>query len=92
MLAVSVAGRGLIVAGAGQIQQTDQYGTATAMGLSGSAGVEVMLFNHVALRVAGEATQISFDFTGNGTLSKDRDVKTATDSYLGGVATLAVLY
>jgi hypothetical protein len=93
MFAVTVAGRGLIVASAGQIQQTDQYGTATVMGLSGSAGLEVLMWNdRIALRVAGEATQISFAFTGNGTQSKDRSVKGASDSYLGGVATLAVMY
>jgi hypothetical protein len=99
MFAVTVAGRGLIVADAGQIQQADQYGTATVMGLSGSAGLEVLFGSHVALRVAGEATQISFTFTGNGALSNNRDgntatvdVKNASDSYIGGVATLAVMY
>jgi hypothetical protein len=97
--AVSVAANGLIVADAGQIQKADQYGTATAMGLAGSAGLDIMLGKRIALRVAGEATQINFSFTGTGTLSNNRDgnpatvdVKKASDTYLGGVASLAVLY
>lgn len=99
MFAVTLGGRALLVTSAGAIQRADQYGPGTILGGSASAGLEIMLGNHVAVRLAGEATQLDFSFAGTGTLANSRDgnaqtidVRGATDRYLGGAATLAVLY
>lgn len=99
MLAVTLGGRALLVTAVGQIQRADQYGNARMLGGSGSAGLELILGNRVALRVAGEATQLTYKFDGTGALATSRDgnaatldVRGATDRYYGGAATLAILY
>jgi hypothetical protein len=98
-VAVSLAGQGLIVTSAGPIQRADQYGAARVLGGSASAGVELLLGERVAIRVAAEATQLDLSFTGTGALANSRDgnsatvdVHGATDRYYGGVATAAVMY
>jgi hypothetical protein len=99
LFAISVGGRGLVVTAAGPIQRPDQYGTASAIGASASAGFEVLIGRRIAVRAAAEATQLQLKFTGNGQLSNSRDgdsssvdVRGATDRYYGGTATIAVMY
>ena len=98
-VAVTLAGQGLLVTSAGPIQRTDQYGTARVFGGTASAGVELVISERLALRVAAEATQLGLSFSGNGMLAASRDgdpstvdVRGATDRYYGGVATAAVTY
>jgi hypothetical protein len=98
-LAVTLGGRALLVRAVGQIQHADQYGNAKILGGAASAGLELILGNRVALRVAGEATQFNYTFDGTGVLATSRDgdpssldVRGATDRYYGGAATLAILY
>jgi hypothetical protein len=98
-LAVTLGGRALLVTSAGPIQRADQYGPAKILGGTASASLELILGDRIALRVAGEATQLDLTFAGTGTLATSRDgnastidVRGATDRYLGGVATLAVMY
>jgi hypothetical protein len=98
-VAVTLAGQGLIVTSAGPIQRADQYGAARVLGGSASAGVELIVGERVAIRVAAEATQLDLSFTGAGMLANSRDgnsatvdVHGATDRYYGGVATAAVMY
>jgi len=97
--AFTLEGRGLLVTSAGAVQQPDQYGTTKLYGGTGSAGVELLFGNRVAVRVAVEATQLNLKFDGNGALSNNRDgnpmtvdVSQALDNYFGGSATLAVMY
>jgi hypothetical protein len=98
-VAFTAEGRALLTTNAGPIQRPDQYGTAKITAGTASAGLELILGDRIAVRVAGEATQVDLKFSGNGMLSNSRDgnpatidVHTATDRYLGGSATLAVLY
>jgi hypothetical protein len=83
----------------GPIQRSDQYGAAGVLGAAASAGLELIVTDRVALRLAGEATQLSLAFHGSGTLATSRDgdsstvdVRVATDRYYGGAATLAATY
>jgi hypothetical protein len=66
---------------------------------SASAGIELLLGERLALRIAAEVTQLGLSFSGNGMLATSRDgdpsivdVRGATDRYDGGVATVAVMY
>jgi hypothetical protein len=98
-VAVTLGGRALLVTAAGRIQNADQYGRAKIFGGTASAGLEFVMGDRVALRVAGEATQLAFQFAGTGALATSRDgdastvdVRGAIDRYYGGAATLAILY
>ena len=98
-VSLTAGGRALLLTSAGAIANADQYGRAHVPGGSASAGIEVMIGNHLALRVAGEATQLDLKFYGSGMLSTSRDgdpstidVHGAVDRYYGGDATLALLY
>jgi hypothetical protein len=97
--AITLEGRGFIVLDSGELQNADQYGTTKLYGGTGSAGLELVLANRFALRVAAEVTSMNLAFDGNGALSNNRDgnpatidVSRAIDSYFGGSATLAVMY
>ena len=98
-VALTLAGQALLVTSAGPIQRSDQYGAAGVLGGAASAGLELIVTDRVALRLAAEATQLSLAFHGSGTLATSRDgdsstvdVRGATDRYYGGAATLAVTY
>ena len=97
--AFTLEGRGLLVISAGAIQNPDQYGTTKLYGGAGAAGLELILGNRIAVRLAAEAKLLSLQFDGNGALSNNRDgnpmtvdVSQALDSYFGGSATIAVMY
>jgi opacity protein-like surface antigen len=92
-------GRGMLMLSAGGITKADQYGRANAMGATATAGLEVGLASHVALRLAAEGTQVNLKFYGQGTLSSmldgdpaTVDVQKARDRYYGGDATIAITY
>jgi hypothetical protein len=98
-LALTAEARVLLVHDAGAVERPDAYGTTKITAGSASAGFELLLGARFAVRVVGEATQLSLKFAGNGALSNSRDgnpatidVRGATDRYLGGSATVAVLY
>jgi hypothetical protein len=99
LLAITAGARGLVVTAAGPIQRPDQYGAASVLGASASAGIELLIGRRIAIRAAAEATQLQLKFTGSGQLSNSRDgdsssvdVRGATDRYYGGTATIAVMY
>ncbi len=77
---------------AGPIQKADSYGPANAYGLGLNAGVDIAVASAIAVRIAGEADQISLSFKGTGGLAQSRMVTAATDRQLGIVATLALFY
>jgi hypothetical protein len=98
-VALSVAGRGLLITNAGPIQTGDSYGRATVYGAQARAAVDVMLSSRFALRFAGDFTQVGFTFQGLGQLSDSldgdmttKDVGGLADRAIGGSATLGVLY
>ena len=94
--AVSLGVTGLVVADAGDILNADSYGQATAYGVQGVAALDVLLGKRFVVRVAGEFSQVAFQFKGNGTLSNPdgnaTEVTGMTDRSLGGSATFAVVY
>jgi hypothetical protein len=96
---LTAEGRALLIKSAGAIQSKDEYGAAKVTGGEGNAGLEVIVAKNVIFRVAGTATFIGYKFTGNGqqTINRDGDPTTvdvggAMDQYIGGSATLGILY
>jgi len=98
-VALFAGGRGLLLLSAGHIAEGDQYGRAHVTGETATAGVDIVFSRFVALRIAGEGTQVDMKFAGQGMLSTmldgdptTIDVQSARDRYYGGQATLAVMY
>jgi hypothetical protein len=98
-VALFLGGNAILVTAAGDIQTSAQYGQAKITGGEGSAGIDVVLGNRFALRFSGEIAQLGYAFTGTGMMTNNRDLDPTTkdvggaaDRYLGGAATLAVLY
>jgi hypothetical protein len=97
--AIVLGGEVILLSSAGPIQNLDSYGQAKITGASGFVGFDVQLARHIAFGIRGEVTQIGYAFTGNGAMANNRDgdptskdVGGAADRYLGGAATIAVLY
>ena len=98
-VALVFGGRIYLLKSAGDIQSLAQYGQATVTGGEGMAGLDIVLGSRVAIRITGELAVIGFAFKGNGAMANNRDgdpaspdVGGASDRYIGGAATLAVLY
>jgi hypothetical protein len=99
-VAFSAGGEGMLVTNAGPIQQANSYGRAKIIGISGGAGLDILISNRVGMRLAGEFTRIGFAFVGiGGDLANnrdndptDRDVGGAADQTMGGTATIAIMY
>ncbi|CAN5459691.1 hypothetical protein BH11MYX1_BH11MYX1_47470 [soil metagenome] len=98
-VAVILGGELILLNSAGPIQNLTSYGQAKITGGSGVLGFDIQIARHIAFDVRGEVTQIGYAFTGNGAMANNRDgdptskdVGGAADRYIGGVATLAVLY
>ncbi|MCW5807875.1 MAG: hypothetical protein KIT31_36315 [Deltaproteobacteria bacterium] len=100
MVALTAGGEGMLVTNAGPIQRADSYGRAKIVGISGAAGLDIILTSRVGMRLQGEFTRIGFTFVGNGgdlannrdNDPTDRDVGGAADQSFGGSATLGVIY
>ncbi len=95
-----IAGGGSFLAfKAGAIQNPEQYGQARVTEFEAMGGLDVVLTKRVALRFTGEFALFGFQFVGNGAMANARDgdpsnidVGGASDRYIGGAATIAVLY
>jgi hypothetical protein len=95
--AVFAAARGMIITGAGTIQQPTSYGPATAYGLDGSLGLDIVLGKRFVVRIAGDVTQVHYSFSGGALTNLDGDATTKevtamSDRTLGGTVSLGVLY
>jgi hypothetical protein len=82
----------LLILDTGPIQANDQYGAATVYGAELASGVDIAVSGSLKLRLAGEVTQVSFKFKGNGAQAMTRGVTAATDRTFGIAATLAMTY
>ena len=98
-VALLFGGSALLVTGTGDIQQPDQYGQAKVTAGSGMFGLDIVFSNRYALRIAAEAAQMGFAFTGGSQMTNNRDGDPATkdvggaaDRYIGGAFTFGVLY
>jgi TolB-like protein len=98
-VALLFGGRALLVTTTGPIQTPEQYGQAKVTAGSGMFGLDFVFGNRYALRIAAEASQMGFAFTGGAEMTNNRDGEPATkdvggaaDRYIGGAATFGVLY
>jgi len=98
VVAVSAGARGLLMMQSGPISDRAEYGTATITGVDADAGLELVLAPFL-LHVSGRFTQIGHSFNGDGEQTTNRDgdpasqdIGGAYDRYLGGSATLGVIF
>jgi len=91
-IAAFAAADGLLIMTTGAIQKPSNFGQARVFGVEAAAGTDVAISRTLAVRVAGEFSQINFTFTGDGSMAMARGVKGAIDRSFGVVATLAVTY
>jgi hypothetical protein len=98
-VALVLGGQAIFVRDTGQIQQLNFYGQSKVTAGQGMAGIDILFANRFALRITGEIAAYGFDFSGNGEMTYNRDnepskqdVGGAADRYIGGAATLGVLY
>jgi hypothetical protein len=89
----------LVVTNTGEVQQTDQYGSATVLGFDFDAGADYVINKQWFVHAALKLTTIGFTFKGNGALSNNRDgnpatidVQGARDTYYGAIVTAGYLY
>ncbi|HEX3478027.1 MAG TPA: hypothetical protein VHT91_23560 [Kofleriaceae bacterium] len=97
MVAFALGGRGMVVTKAGPIGTASSYGKARVYGAGGLAALDIVLGQHLGLRLSGEFTQIGFSFLGAGALTDpdgngQADVGGLADRSIGGAATLTLLY
>ncbi|MEM9492979.1 MAG: hypothetical protein AAGC55_27770, partial [Myxococcota bacterium] len=91
-LAIFAHGAYMFISDAGAIENEDAYGSASASGFEGEAGVQMWITSRLQLRLGAQYRQIGFTFDGEGVL-RDRngdgqnDVVGATDLYYGGYLT-----
>ncbi len=78
---------GLLLLSSGAIASSAQFGHATAYGVTLDGGVDIMVSDQFVLRLATQASQVSFSFNG-----MKRGVSAATDRSIGLVAALGVAY
>lgn len=98
-VAFIVGGQAFFVRNTGQIQQLYSYGQARVTAGQGMAGLDIVIADRFALRITGEMAQYGYKFSGNGAMTYNRDNEPASkdiggalDRYIGGAATLGVLY
>jgi hypothetical protein len=98
-VALTLGGKALLVTSTGQIQQLYSYGQAKVTAGQGTAGIDIVIANRIGMRITGEFAQYGYKFSGNGELTYNRDLEPGTadvggaaDRYIGGAATLGVLY
>jgi hypothetical protein len=98
-LILGVDARFMAITSAGQIQQPEQYGTASVLGLEGAVAIDYVFGGGLFARAAFRYETIGYSFKGNGELTNNRDgvgttqdVTGARDTYLGGLATVGYVY
>ncbi len=89
----------MAITSTGQIQNADQYGSASVLGVEGALGVDYLITHNIFARAAFRFETIGYSFKGTGMLSNARDGNPATvdvagarDTYIGGMATVGYLY
>ncbi|HEV7556265.1 MAG TPA: hypothetical protein VGO00_12445, partial [Kofleriaceae bacterium] len=63
----------MLLTNAGQIQQNDQYGQATVLGITAEAGIDYMITKSLFARVTGRFETVGLSFKGSGMMSTTRD-------------------
>jgi hypothetical protein len=87
------AGVGAVL-GTGEMQNPDQYGGASVLGLEVDACADYYLTPKIVIRADAKLTSFGFSFKGNGTMSDPNadgtiDVPSGRDTYFGATATAA---
>jgi len=98
-VAIVLGGGSVLATKAGSIQQPEQYGQAKVTSVEAMGGLDIAIGKKFAVRLTGDFGLFGFAFTGNGQMANSRDgdpatpdVGGASDRYLGGAATFAVMY
>ena len=88
-----------LVSGTGMIQQMDQYGQASVVGLDVEVGGDYLITKNIFARASVRVESIGYTFAGTGAMTTTRDGNAATqdvfgarDSYFGGTVTVGYLY
>ncbi len=83
----------------GEVSQKNEYGTTHVLGFDFEAGGDYAVNKNIFVRASLRVETLGLNFTGNGTLSNDRDgdptqqdVFGARDTYYGGTVTVGYLY
>jgi hypothetical protein len=97
--ALLLEGRFLLITDTGEMQQPEQYGSASVTGAEGDASIEYKVNPQLFVRVGGRFMSIGFAFDGNGALTTGRDgddttidVGGARDTYYGGYGVAGYLF
>jgi hypothetical protein len=98
-VAIVLGGGSVLATKAGAIQQPEEYGQAKVTSFEAMGGLDIAIGKKFAVRLTGDFGLFGFAFTGNGQMASSRDgdpstpdVGGASDRYLGGAATFAVMY
>ncbi len=97
-IAINVGGDIMLISKTGQIQNNDQFGPATVLGIEAEAGVDYRVTPKIFVHAGFMFSSISFKFKGQGEkttmrdMDPDADVTAAKDTYLGGIATAGFVY
>jgi hypothetical protein len=98
-IALTAIAEGVLVQDAGPIVTGEEYGRARVFGFDTEGGLDIVLGNRFAIKLAFEMCQIGYSFTGGGQKANNRDgdattidIGGALDRSIGGVGTFAVLY
>ena len=98
-VSIIVGGGSVLATSAGSIQNPEQYGQAKVTSFEAMGGLDIAIGKKFAVRLTGDFGLFGFAFTGNGAMANARDgdpstpdVGGASDRYLGGAATFAVMY
>ena len=97
-IAINVGGDIMLISKTGQIQNNDQFGPATVLGIEAEAGIDYRVTPKIFVHAGFMFSSISFKFKGQGEkttmrdMDPDVDVTAAKDTYLGGIATAGFVY
>ena len=98
-VSIILGGGSLLATSAGSIQNPEEYGQAKVTSFEAMGGLDIAIGKKFAVRLTGDFGLYGFVFTGNGQMANARDgdpstpdVGGASDRYIGGAATFAVMY
>ncbi|HUH05212.1 MAG TPA: hypothetical protein VML75_24605 [Kofleriaceae bacterium] len=98
-VAMLAGARAMLMRDAGEVQQSDQYGTAKITGYDASGGFELAWSSRLVFQLAARYMAIGYEFQGDGEMSNNRDgdpmsidVGGALDRYMSGSLTAGYLF
>ncbi|MEO8699838.1 MAG: hypothetical protein ABI867_07330 [Kofleriaceae bacterium] len=77
---------------AGPVGEMDSYGDTSGYGVEAAGGLDIKLSKMIGVRFAGQISQITLKFDGNGAVTMLRPITSANDRGFGMAATLSMTY